>query len=120
MAHAVDKIEAQLQQKCFLWHWNEFHWDRGMLHHNDNNSINEIVGAQKKGLGVVSGVCDLEYIFDGGICFIELKLPGRKQSNEQIEFQQKVEERGHWYTVVYSLEEFKKLIWEIMKSTGRC
>ncbi len=102
--------ELQLQSMCCTWFWNILIGERQMLHANDNNSYNKIEGARKKALGVVRGISDLEFIDDGKVWFIELKLPGEKQLPEQIEFQKKVEERGHNYIIIYSFEEFKYFI----------
>jgi hypothetical protein len=77
-----------------------------------NNSFNRIAGASAKSLGVVSGVSDLEYIdFNGVVWFIELKLEHGVQSSEQIDFQAKLEERGHKYVIIRSFNEFKNLIY---------
>ena len=109
------KIEEQLQAACTQWFHNTYYLERGMLHMNDNNSYNRIEGNRKKAMGVVSGVSDLELISDGGVVwFIELKLPEGKQSDVQIDFMNKCRTRGHIYVLIYSLEQFKYLIKEII------
>lgn len=106
--------EAKLQADCTQWFWNEYHSERQMLHHNDNNSENRIKGAIKKALGVVEGVSDLELITPiGKVIFIELKLPGEIQSKAQIKFMYKVQDRGHIYVIIYTFEEFKNFIKEV-------
>lgn len=102
--------ETQMQGHCTLWFWNTFHSERRMLHHNDNNSHNSIEGSKKMAIGVVRGVSDLELILNGYVIFIELKLPGEVQSDEQIDFMNKVRARGHIYTIIYSFQEFKNFI----------
>ena len=105
--------EISMQSKCVQWYWNEFRFtsNKRMLHCNMNNSFNRIAGAIAKSLGVVSGVSDCEFIDYGGVTwYIEFKLPGGKQSPEQIEFQKEVEARGHKYIIIYSFEEFKSFI----------
>lgn len=105
--------EAQLQAACVAWYWNEYRhtsWKR-MLHCNNNNSHNRLAGNIAKAMGVVSGVSDLELIAYGGrTIYIELKVGRGEQSPEQIDFQTAVEERGHTYRLVRTLDEFKSLI----------
>lgn len=103
-------IELQEQAKFATWFWNTFPSERGMLHANDNNSYNSIEGARKKALGVVKGVSDFELVGYGSVIFIEFKLPGEKQKPEQIDFMNKVRERGHIYIIVYSFEEAKNFV----------
>lgn len=81
-----------------------------MLHHNDNNSFNGIEGARKKAIGVVKGVSDFELVYQGGVLFMEGKMPGEKQLPEQVEFMNMVIDRGHEYVIFYSFEEFQRLI----------
>lgn len=103
--------EEQLQAQCFQWHWNNYHSERRMLHCNNNNSSDRIEGNKNKAVGVVAGVADMELTIDGGgTVFIEMKLPGKKQSEEQIDFMKKVRERGHIYIVIFSFEDFKNFI----------
>lgn len=110
MADAM--TELRLQSECTTWFWNTFPAWRRMLHCNMNNSFNRITGATAKAVGVVSGVSDLEFIdFNGVVWFIELKLPKGVQSEEQKDFQMKLEERGHKYVIVRSFQEFKNLIY---------
>lgn len=102
--------EAQLQSRCFLWHWNTYPKERYMLHHNNNNSHNRNKGATMKALGVVSGVSDFELIINNMVVFIEMKTPEGQLSPEQKVFRDKVVERGHIYTVVRTFEQFANLI----------
>lgn len=106
----IFKVESQLHAYCFQWFHNTFPPLRRMLHHNDNNSYNSIEGARKKSMGVIRGVSDFEFICFCGILFLEAKLPGETQSDEQIDFMNKVRERGHTYILFYTFEEFKNII----------
>lgn len=99
--------EAKLQAECFKWFWNTFPAERRMLFHVDNNSWNTIVGAKKKALGVVQGVSDMVLILDCSVEFLEFKTDDGKQSEEQIDFQYKVNERCHRYIIIRSVEQFK-------------
>lgn len=102
--------EGQMQSHCVKWFHNTHHAERRMLHANDNNSFNGIEGARKRAMGVIRGVSDLELILDGSVVFIELKLPGETQSDEQIDFMNKVRARGHAYVLIYSFLEFINFI----------
>ena len=104
--------ELQMQAECITWFWNTFPAYRRLLHCNMNNSFNRISGSLAKSLGVTSGVSDLEYIGENGVTwFVELKLPGGKQSPEQKDFESKLIERGHKYVILYSFVEFKNFIY---------
>lgn len=104
-------LEEKIQQDCFLWFHNTFIEERGMLHHNNNNSVNRIAGNRNKAMGVVAGVSDFELILTNGkVAFIEMKTPVGQLSQEQKTFSAKVVQRGHLYFVCRSLDEFKKLV----------
>ncbi len=109
------KREDQLQQDCYLWFHNEFHAERRMLFHVDNNSWNAVIGAKKKSLGVIPGPSDFVFITHGGaVVFIEMKLPKQPQSEEQLDFMRKVQKRGHLYFIVEYREQFKKLVTKLI------
>ncbi len=102
--------EIQIQSTCFIWHWNTYPLERGMLHHNNNNSHSRNKGAQMKALGVVEGVSDFELIIDNMVIFIEMKTPEGQLSPAQRDFKAKVVARGHTYIVKRSVEDFQKLV----------
>ncbi len=102
--------EEQLQSECAIWFWNNIVDERQMLFHVDNNSVNSIVGARKKALGVCKGPSDFVLVLNGAVDFIEMKLPDGSQSPEQKTFEQKVTERGHRYTIIRSVDQFKSYI----------
>jgi hypothetical protein len=115
----LPQTETQLHAQCFQWYWNEYRhgvWKQA-LHHNDNNSINSIEGNKKKAMGVIPGVSDFELVLPGGMLFIEMKIPGGKQSQEQKDFQEFVESCGHEYIIIFSFEEFKNKIYGTL---GNC
>lgn len=102
--------ELQMQAMCATWFWNTFPSERRMLHCNMNNSFNRIAGANAKAMGVIKGVSDMELIVPGSVIFIEFKVGKGKQSEEQLDFMDKVDQRGHSYIIIYSFEEFKNFI----------
>ena len=103
--------ESRLQQQCFLWHWNTYPEDRGALYLHYNNPKNAVHGAILKGMGLVEGVSDLGYLRpDGRVTYIEMKLPGKKQSPAQKKWQQVVESRCGRYFVCDNLDDFQTII----------
>ena len=103
--------EQQLHTACYTWFHNTYHAERGMLHHNNNNSVNSIAGNKMKAMGVVPGVSDFELILKNGVvAFIEMKTRTGVLADEQKRFSAMIVLRGHLYFVVRTLEEFQKLI----------
>ena len=102
--------EEKLQSDCYRWFHNTFPLWRRMLFHVDNNSWNPIIGAKKKALGVNAGVSDIVLILFAETIWIEMKTQNGTQSDEQIDFQSKVEARLHKYYLVRSLAEFQELV----------
>lgn len=111
---SMSKTEQQLQAECYQWFHANFISLRRMLFHVDNNSGNAIVGNQKKAQGVIRGPSDFVFITEFAVTFIEMKLPGRTQEPEQIDFMNKVRDRGHAYYLCYTFEQFKELICNII------
>lgn len=108
------KTEQQLQAYCAQWFWNTYPAHRRMLVMVDNNSENEVIGNRKKAMGVVRGPSDLFLVLYRAVIFIEMKLPGKTQSVEQKDFENKVTERGHIYIIMYSFKQFKEFIWQVI------
>jgi hypothetical protein len=106
----LKQAELKLQQQCFIWHWNTYPQERGLLHANNNNSENAIKGAMNRSLGVVAGVADMEYNRGSVTVFIEFKSEGGSQRKEQKHFQSQVEAEGFPYHIVRSFQQFKDLI----------
>ncbi len=100
----------QLQAQCFLWHWTEYPEQRGLMHANNNNSRNKIEGNQKKALGVVKGVLDLEYFYASKLYFFDIKIGRDKLSDDQLAFIAKVESEGAKCYEIRSLEQFQEFI----------
>jgi len=103
--------EQQLHAECFKWFHNTYPAERGMLHHNNNNSVNSIAGNKMKAMGVVAGVSDFELILPRGmIAFIEMKTETGVLSEEQKRFCAMLVSRGHLYFVIRSIAAFQNLI----------
>lgn len=57
------------------------------------------------------GEADLTVLADSGrVFFIELKLPGRKQSTDQLALQAWMRKLGHKYHLAHTLREFIDLV----------
>lgn len=102
--------EEQLQAQIFQFHWNNYPNERKRLFHVNNKAKNKIEGNQMKARGVVAGVSDLVYLAENRTIYIELKVEGGVQSNEQKEFEQQCKATGHEYHIVKSLEQFLQVI----------
>ena len=106
--------EAALQQKIFMHHWNTYKDERGRLYHNNNNSHTRKKGAIMKGQGVVPGVADLTYLYlDDDLCgrvaYLEVKLPGERQSAKQKEWEAIVRGLGFDYFIIRSIADFEAI-----------
>ena len=105
--------EAAVQQKIFMHHWNTYQDERGRLYHNNNNSHSSKKGAIMKGQGVVAGVADLTYLYptssrgEGTVAYVEVKLPGKRQSQVQKDWQATVEALGFDYFIIRSIADFE-------------
>lgn len=100
------RTEQQMQADLVMWFSHNYPAERGMLHCNNNNSWNRTEGTKAKALGVVPGASDLELITTGPVVFLELKLPGKKQSEEQLKWMDKLIARGKIYIVIETKEMF--------------
>jgi Holliday junction resolvase len=52
-----------------------------------------------------NGISDVIAIKNGISFYIETKMPGKKQTDDQIQFQEDVEAKGAEYALIHSLEE---------------
>ena len=106
--------EDKLQQDCFKWHWNNYPEYRTLLFHVKNEGAkNKVTAYRDKLKGLITGVSDLIYLYNGKTYLIELKTPIGKQSKNQIKWQNIVTEHDFSYSVIRTIEEFKELIHKI-------
>jgi len=79
-----------------------------LMRHITAGGADARTGAQLKQLGRLAGCADLEFMWreDGTlrVLFLELKLPGRKQTASQLSFMDRVKPLGP-YCVVTSIAE---------------
>lgn len=109
--------EEHVQQSIIIWFNNNYclksQNPRGLIFSVPNDTKNFMELKRKKNTGLLSGVSDLIVILPNAkVLFIEVKFGINKQQQNQIEFQKRIEELNHSYHVVYSLENFKTIIWQ--------
>jgi len=73
-----------------------------MRHYPSGEHRDDRTAAKLKAMGTVAGCADLEFMWRDAeghlrVLFLELKLPGRKQTAAQIAFMQRVRAFGQYY-----------------------
>ena len=107
--------EDRLQQECYMWFHNTYFMYRGLLFHVPNGGTrNAREGAKFKTMGVVKGVSDFIFLWKGDTFFIELKVEGGRQSDDQKRWEVLVKGERFDYFVVWTFVEFKDLITKII------
>ncbi len=107
----MKKSEDRIQQECYRWFHNTYPALRGLLFHVPNGGKRDGREAKKlKTMGVVPGVADLIFLYNGNCYLIELKNEKGIQSPTQKKWQKTVTENGFDYYIVRNLDEFKELI----------
>jgi hypothetical protein len=110
----MKKSEDKIQQECWMHLTNNY----GLKHHEPrllmfsvpNDSANITEQMRKKATGLVAGVSDTIIIFPNKVIFCEFKTPTGKQSDSQIDFENRVNKLGFEYWIVRDLEIFKNLV----------
>lgn len=106
--------EQQLQSKIVVWFSQTFPDRRGCLFLVNNDSFNVRDKMKKKALGLISGVSDLVYVYNGIICGIEIKAPGSRHNSDhvrnQIEWGEMIQRSGGFYIISSDQEEIKNFI----------
>jgi hypothetical protein len=108
------KSESKIQQECFMYFTNTFclkhHNSRLLMFSIPNESSNAIEQMRKKAMGLIAGVSDTIIVFPNKVVFCEFKTPTGKQSDSQIDFENRVNKLGFEYWIVRDLETFKNLV----------
>lgn len=102
--------EAQLQSRCVIWLRNNYPQTHGLFFAVNNNSIHAHAGGTMKALGVIAGVADTIFLWEGKAYFLEFKTQEGRQSKAQREWQETVEQAGFRYEIIRSFEEFQEFI----------
>lgn len=111
-------VEEQIQKGCVTWFNLQYPELFGCLCSNLNNSKDAKTGARNKALGVVAGRSDLVFYFKSKAYHIEVKQPKSYQNKAQKEWQKIIELQGFSYYLVYSFEDFKEIIKNILKENN--
>jgi hypothetical protein len=111
--------ESKIQQVAIMEIWNKLPQTRLCLFHVPNGMFsNAREGAKFKAQGVISGVPDLVFIWQGKTHYIEVKCEKGKLSENQKALHQKWMEQGVSVNVMRSSEEIIRFVTELV-SQGR-
>jgi len=109
--------EDKLQFECYRWFHNHHIKHIGLLFSVPNGGYRNPREAMKLKLtGVVKGVSDLIFLWQGNTYFLELKTPTGRQGTAQKEWQEKVEKHKFKYYIIRDLKTFKKIINKIISN----
>ena len=102
--------ESTLQTDCVRWF--RYQYPHLVIYAVPNGGSRNVREAQRlKAEGVLSGVADLVVLLtQGKSLYIEMKVKGNRQTQNQKDFQKKVIALGHTYAVCYTFDEFKQVI----------
>ena len=102
--------ESILQTACVKWF--RLQYPDLIIYAVPNGGSRNVREAQRlKAEGVLAGVADLVVLLpQGKSLYIEMKVKGNRQTDNQKAFQGKAITLGHPYTVCYSFEEFKNAV----------
>jgi len=111
--------ESKIQQVAIMEIWNKLPQTRLCLFHIPNGMFsNAREGAKFKAQGVISGVPDLVFVWNGKTHYIEVKCEKGKLSENQKALHQKWMEQGVSVNVMRSSEEIIRFVTELV-SQGR-
>jgi hypothetical protein len=111
--------ESKIQQVAIMEIWNKLPQTRLCLFHVPNGMFsNAREGAKFKAQGVISGVPDLVFVWNGKTHYIEVKCEKGKLSENQKALHQKWMEQGVSVNVMRSSEEIIRFVTELV-SQGR-
>ena len=102
--------ESTLQPACVRW--CRYQYPHLVISAVPNGGSRNVREAQRlKAEGVLAGVADLVVLLtQGKSLYIEMKVKGNHQTQNQKDFQKKVIALGHTYAVCYTFEEFQKVV----------
>lgn len=110
--------ESKIQQSCYMWFNNTYclkhHSPRLMMFSIPNEGMDQKEQSRKKQVGMLPGASDTIIVIENRVIFCEFKDEKGRQSDKQVDFQQRVEALNHEYWLVRSLEEFKERIQQIL------
>jgi len=118
----MGKKHDKLQSDCYLWFHNAFPEYRDLLFSTLNNLTDyesskqaQIAKMMKlKALGLSAGVTDLLMYFNGVLYALDIKVGNDRLSDKQQKFIASIEKQGGSGMEIRSLEQFKKVIYDII------
>lgn len=109
------KSEIQLQAECFQWLWNTHPETRLCCFHVPNGgSRNAIEGMQLKASGVVPGIPDLLWLYNGYLNAFELKTLNGTISEAQNKVHEAWLAQGIRVHIIRTFEDFKQAVCKIL------
>lgn len=100
--------EHNIQVACV--NWFRYQFNNLLIYAVPNGGQrNAVVAAKLKAEGAMAGVADLVIVAKDRHIYIEMKTPKGKQSELQVQFEQRVTALGHAYYVCHSIEEFMQV-----------
>lgn len=112
----IDPSEHKIQAQCYQFFHNSYPEYRGLLFHVNNKAKNIIEGNKMKALGVVSGIPDLVFVFDGKPFGIEMKTEIGTLSPSQKDIHAKWTKNGAKIYICRSFVQFQEIIKEIIST----
>lgn len=107
--------ESKIQQVAIMEIWNKLPQTRLCLFHVPNGMFsNAREGAKFKAQGVISGVPDLVFVWNGKTHYIEVKCEKGKLSENQKALHQKWMEQGVSVNVMRTSEEIIRFVTELV------
>lgn len=111
-------LESAIQASCVSWFRNKYPAHRLLLFSVANGGFrNATTAARMVDEGLLAGVSDLILLWPSGrwhgLC-IEFKSPGRKASEDQLTWGSAAMGAGYLYRVIWSRDEFQKLLTDYM------
>jgi len=111
----MEKTEAKIQQEAIMKIWNEMPETRLCLFHVPNGmNIDARQGAKFKAQGVISGVPDLVFVWQGKTHYIEVKTENGYLSKNQKALHAKWSEQGIDVKVMRSSDEIVQFIAQLV------
>ena len=113
---AARKTEDEIQYECYIWFHNTYKDLRGCLFAVPNGGARSALqGKIFKMTGVVAGVSDMLFMYNGVTYCFELKTNIGKQSEKQIWWQEVVQKQGFQYFIIRDLNTFQQIINSILR-----
>lgn len=111
----MEKTESKIQQEAIMHIWNTYPETRLCLFHVPNGMFtNAREGAKFKAQGVIAGVPDLVFVWQGKTHYIEVKTEKGRLSEQQKALHQKWAEQGVNVAVCRSSEEIIAIVAELV------